>query len=237
VILKVSVIISTFSIKRERYIISCINSLRKQIMSPDEIILVLDPEVDLIEFYKSRLPSDVKIIVSDGFGLSNARNAGLKNAKGEIVAFIDDDAEADERWLESLVKNYEDPYVVGVGGPVKPLWENGRPAWFPEELDWIVGCTYKGLPEYRTIIRNPIGCNMSFRREVFKKVGFFKTEIGRIGKKLLAGEEAEFSLRIKDKIPDSKIIFEPAAIVYHRVDKHKMKLGYLLERSFYEGFS
>ena len=234
---RVSVIISTFSIDRANYVASCIKSLRKQKSLPEEIILVLDPDEALLEFYKSCMPNDVKIVVSEGYGLSYARNAGVKNAKGEIVAFIDDDAVADETWLENLVKNYNDPRVAGVGGFIKPIWESGRPIWFPEELDWIIGCSYKGLPKSKAYVRNPIGCNMSFRKDVFEEVGYFRVGIGRLGKKPVAGEEAELSMRILEKIPGAKIVHEPRAVVCHRVPKSRTHLKYVVKRSFYEGFS
>jgi glycosyltransferase involved in cell wall biosynthesis len=206
-------------------------------VKPDEIILVLDPLPELIDFYKSRLPEGVKIAVSRKFGLSNARNMGAKNAIGEIVAFIDDDAMADERWLENLVRNYEDPSVVCVGGFIKPFWENGFPKWFPEELYWIVGCSYKGLPGRRARVRNPIGCNMSFARSVFGKVGYFRSDMGRFGKTLLASEETELSIRISEKIPNSKIVYEPLAVVSHAVNRKRATLQYVWKRSFFEGIS
>jgi len=234
---KISVVISTYSKDRLGYLSGCIRSIKKQSLKPDEIILVLDPDPDLVEFYESKLTEDVMIVVSKKCGLSNARNAGIKRAKGEIIAFVDDDAVTDENWLENLVKNYEDSNVVGVGGLIKPLWENGYPAWFPEELNWIVGCSYKGLPKYKASVRNPIGCNMSFRKSVFEKVGYFRDDVGRFGKKLLAGEEPELSIRILEKIPNSKIIYEPSAMVHHRVNKNRTSLKYLLKRSFYEGVS
>jgi glycosyltransferase involved in cell wall biosynthesis len=233
----VSVIISTFSIDRANYVANCIKSLRKQTLLPEEIILVLDPDEALLEFYKSCMLHDVKIVVSEGYGLSYARNAGVKNAKGEIIAFIDDDAVADERWLENLVKSYDNPLVVGVGGLIKPIWESSRPIWFPEELDWIVGCSYKGLPKRKSYVRNPIGCNMSFRKDVFEKVGYFRVDVGRLGKKPVAGEEAELSMRILEKIPEAKIVHEPRAVVCHRVPKSRAHLKYVMNRSFYEGFS
>lgn len=234
---EVSVVVSTYSKDRLSYFLDCIESLRKQSFKAVEVILVLDPIANLVEFYKSRLSDDVKIVVSDKCGLSNARNVGVKNARGEIIAFIDDDAVADVNWLENIIKNYEDPDVVSVGGLIRPLWEKGSPAWFPEELNWVVGCSYKGLPENRACVRNPIGCNMSFRKSVFEKVGYFRSDVGRFGKKLLAGEEPEFSIRIYERISGAKIIFEPNAVVYHRVDKNRLSLRYLLKRAFYEGLS
>ena len=234
---RVSVIISVYSKKRYQYLLNCIDSLRRQSVKPYEVIVVLDPDSDLIDFFGKRLSNDVRIVVSDGYGLSNARNAGVKNAKGSIVAFIDDDAVADRDWLLNILKNYDTANVVGVGGLIVPLWESSRPSWFPEELNWVIGCSYKGLPEHKAFVRNPLGCNMSFRREVFEKVGYFKTDIGRFGKRLLSGEESEFSVRIMKNFPNAKIIYDPSAIVYHRVPKNRLGFRYLFIRSFNEGIS
>lgn len=233
----VSVVVSTYTVDRASHVLDCIRSLKSQTLPPKEVILVLDPNDELVNFYKSRVPFGVTLIVSEKPGLSCARNIGAKNALGEIVAFIDDDAIADEKWLENMVSNYDDLNVLGVGGFVKPLWENKRPTWFPEELNWIVGCSYKGLPENKSLIRNPIGCNMSFRKTVFEKVGYFRTDIGRFGKKLTANEETAFSIRVLEKMPGSKIVYDPSAVVYHMVDKTRANLKYVLKRSFYEGVS
>lgn len=234
---KISIIIATYSKERLGYLLECIQSLQKQSLKPTEIILVLDPNPDLVAFYKSKVPDDVTIVVSQRRGLSHARNTGVKTAKGEFLVFIDDDAIADPNWLETLVQNYDNPTVVGVGGRIKPLWSVRSPRWFPEELNWVVGCSYKGLPEYKTTVRNPIGCNMSFRRTVFEKVGYFRTDIGRFGKHLLASEETDFSLRTLDHLSKSRIVYDPFAIVYHHVDKSRTNIKYLWRRSFYEGVS
>lgn len=233
----VTVIISTYTKARSRYVLACIDSLRSQTLDPEEILLVLDPDEELRKFYTSLVPDCVLIVDSGGRGLSNARNSGVTMASGEIVAFIDDDATADRNWLRNLVDKYRDSDVVGVGGLIIPVWENGRPSWFPEELDWIVGCSYKGLPETETRVRNPIGCNMSFRRDVFQKVGNFKASFGRFGGKLLGSEEAEFSIRLLRKCPNSKIIFDPNAVVYHKIPRTRKTLSYFAKRSFYEGIS
>jgi len=75
------------------HVLDCIYSLQKQTLLPNEILLILDHDIELMKFFEAVVPSDVKILSSYGFGLSNARNAGVKNSKSEIVAFIDDDAE------------------------------------------------------------------------------------------------------------------------------------------------
>ena len=234
----VSVIVSTYTKDRFRDVNNCIDSLRSQTLQPNEILLVLDPNEELVAFFKSHIPSTVKIVVSDNVGLSDARNAGVKNAESDIVAFIDDDAIADKQWLENLLVSYDvDPAVIGVGGRIIPKWEDKRPFWFPEELDWVVGCSYQGQPLERKAIRNPIGCNMSFKRSVFDRVGYFRSDIGRFGNSLLCDEETEFSLRVLNGIDNSKIFYEPAAIVHHNVTRARGKVSYLWKRSFYEGLS
>ncbi len=234
---KVSVVISSYTEQRLDDILRCISSLRKQTLSPTEIILVLDPSEKLVRFYRSRLPPSVKIIVSTRFGLSHARNTGIQAAKGTVIAFIDDDAQADEDWLSNLMKNYKDPNVMGVGGFVAPKWHGHRPQWFPEELDWIIGCSYKGLPTKKSLVRNPLGCNMSFRSEILKEVGYFKSNIGRMGTTLLSDEETEISMRILREIPNAKLIYDPSAVVHHNVDIQRASLPYIWKRSFYEGIS
>jgi glycosyltransferase involved in cell wall biosynthesis len=233
----VSVVVSTYTKERLRDVKRCIKSLKRQTLHPSEIILVLDPNEELVNFYRSKVSEAVRIVVSDHVGLSDARNAGIKNANGEVVAFIDDDATADAKWLENLMVNYEDIDVVGVGGRIDPKWEGQRPFWFPEELYWIIGCSYQGQTLERKEIRNPIGCNMSFRRSVFEKVGYFRSDIGRFGKALLCDEETEFSVRALNTIANSKILYEPSAIVHHNVNEVRGSVKYLWQRSFYEGLS
>lgn len=114
-------------------------------------------------------------------GLSGARNSGVAVATGAIVAFLDDDAVAEPDWLERLAAHYADPNVIGVGGSVKTDWLHGRPRCFPREFDWVVGCSYRGLPEATSRVRNPIGANMSFRAEVLHRTGGFTSGRDRQG--------------------------------------------------------
>jgi len=234
---EVSVVVSTYTSDRLNDVLACVDSLRRQTLPPKEIILALDPDDDLERFYRSRMPTDVSIVISEGFGLSNARNAGVRNARSSIVAFIDDDAIADKDWLRNLVQNYSDPHIEGVGGKIEPIWEAGCPIWFPEELGWAYGCSYKGLPQRRASVRNSIGANMSFRKDVFERIGYFNGRIGRIGTELLAGEEADLSLRILEGIPESRIVYDPSAIVHHVVHGNRTNLKFLLKVCFYQGLS
>ncbi len=233
----VAVVISVYSIDRANDAVDCIESVKNQTLAPKEIIVVLDPDDVLVDYYKKRLGSDVKLVTSDAFGLSSARNMGIKSSDSELIAFIDDDAVADCNWLKNIIANFEDPSVIGAGGRIIPMWPDKDPGWFPEELYWIVGCSYKGLPTSKAEIRNPIGCNMVFRRSLFDRVGLFSTILGRVGNVLLGHDDTEFGIRAKRRVVGSKIVYVPEAVVYHRVAKRRVSFRYVLERSYAEGFS
>lgn len=235
--MRISVIICTYGIERVDDVVEAIDSVNNQNYSAHEIIVVIDKNEILLRKLCDTLPTNVRIVVSPEKGLSNARNIGIKNSKNEIVAFLDDDAIADSNWLSTIVKDFDDPNVVVVGGKIEPLWTNGRPKWFPEELDWIVGCIYKGHPEERCFVRNVIGCNMAFRKDVFQKAGYFSNYIGRHGTKLLACEEMELCVRISEILPNSKILYEPTARVFHKVHSYRQTYNYLITRAFNEGIS
>jgi len=88
-----SVIISTYTRERVNDVKRCIESLYNQTLKPYEVILVLDPDDELVKFYKKELSDlDVKIVKSDKYGLSSARNKGVEVAESDFIAFIDDDA-------------------------------------------------------------------------------------------------------------------------------------------------
>jgi len=236
--MKVSVIICTYSLERLNDTVDAVDSILKQTYTDLEVIISVDHNEKLLQVLKERFPEEVLFAFNNNVkGLSDTRNAGVKKATGDIIAFIDDDAKADKRWAEVLVSNYTDPDVLSVGGKLVPLWEKNRPSWFPEELDWVVGCTYKGHPQEKKEVRNLIGCNMSFRREVFARIGNFKPTIGRLGKIPLAGEEMEYCVRLQAMFTRGKVLFDPEAVVYHKVDKQRESLKYILKRSYGEGVS
>ena len=114
-----------------------------------------------------------------------------------------------------------------------------RPDYLPEELYWLVGVTHEGFAEEKvTQVRNTFGPNMSFRRGVFQKVGLFNENLGfaRRGTSYMQGEEAEFTLRIKQKLGQG-VLYNPKALVYHKIPPSKVKVKALLKRAFYQGYS
>jgi len=235
---KVSVIICAYTMERLNDIYEAVDSVLAQTLKPHEVILVVDHNGELYQELKDHLPSEVKILENNGDqGVSETRNVGIRAAKGEIIAFIDDDTVAEKDWLEKLTEPFQSADVIAVGGRAIPIWSNGtRPSWFPEELDWIVGCTYKGLPLKGNEIRNVPGCNMAFNRNVFNRVDFFRSDIGGVKETPRGGEEAELCLRIKNEMPDALILYKPDATIHHKVPMYRASLKYLIQRSYNEGF-
>ena len=231
--MKISFIVCTYNIEFFSDTITCINSLINQDYTNKEILLVMDKNDKLYNMFLSSLPKSVNIIINTQPGLSEARNLGIINADGDIVVFIDDDAVADKYYVSNLVKNYEDEKIIGIYGKIFP---KGKPN-YPEELYWLGGFTNKGFPEERCEVRNGYGCNMSFRRYVFDKVGLFNTNFGRTGKKLNTCEETEFSIKALNSLNGYKIIYDPSIIVYHKVHKYRQSLRYIIKRAYNEGIA
>lgn len=236
--MRISVIICCYSIERFVDILAAIDSIIDQTHPNREVVLVVDRNNELYDKLSSALTNSmVHIVFSKNAGLSEARNAGIVSASGDVIAFLDDDAVADKEWLKNLVINYDDPNIIGVGGNIKPLWVDDPPVWLPKELYWTIGCIYKGHPEEKTEIRNTFGSNISFKREIFDRIGGFNDKIGRIDEKSYTAEEMEFSSRALSLIPGSKIIYDPRAIVHHRIYTERQKLKNILKRAYGEGKS
>jgi glycosyltransferase involved in cell wall biosynthesis len=163
-------------------------------------------------------------------GVSNARNAGIAQVgAGSAIAFIDDDAVAAPDWLERMAAAYRDESVLAVGGHIEPVWETGRPGWFPAEFDWVVGCSYEGLPERIATVRNVTGTNMSFRRQVLSTLGGFEGRFGR------CCDETELCIRARQRWPDRPIVYDPAVRVRHRVPAERARWRYFVDRCYLEG--
>jgi GT2 family glycosyltransferase len=214
-----------------------VGALRGQTLLPAQIVVVVDHNEELLDRLRASL-TDVTVVANSGTrGLSGARNTGVEHATADIVAFIDDDAIPAPGLLERHAAGYADQAVIGVGGAVNPAWEATPPRWFPAEFGWVVGCSYKGLPGVPSSIRNFIGCNMSFRRDVFDSVGGFLTGLGRVDLVPAGCEETEFCIRLSRRLPAGKLWFDPDASVRHSVPAARATWSYFRSRCYMEGRS
>jgi glycosyltransferase involved in cell wall biosynthesis len=235
--LDVSVICCTYTEDRWDDLVAAVESVQRQTFAPYEIIIVIDHNPCLLELARCKLPGVVVVENKEQRGLSGARNSGIAVARGKVIAFLDDDAIAAPDWLMQLTKGYQDARVLGVGGAITPLWLGGQPGWFPEEFNWVVGCTYRGLPQTASPVRNLIGCNMSFRREVLEIMGGFRKEVGRVGTRPLGCEETELCIRALQQWSKGVLLYEPGSQVHHRVPPNRACWRYFRERCCAEGLS
>jgi glycosyltransferase involved in cell wall biosynthesis/GT2 family glycosyltransferase len=233
----ISVLICAYTLDRLDVLSQAIESVNAQSVPAHEIVLVIDHSPELLAEAKRRWPDLNLLENQEEQGLSGARNSGVAACSGDVVAFLDDDALAAPDWLERLTEAYSDPNVLGAGGTVRPAWVEGKPAWFPPEFDWVVGCTHSGMPRQREAVRNLVGANMSFRRETLAEVGAFRHELGRVGTIPAGCEETDLCIRVGKRWPEAQILYDPAAAVDHFVPASRGTREYFTSRCRGEGRS
>lgn len=234
---RASVIVCSFSSDRYPRLVAAVDSVRGQTRAADELIVVIDHNPELAARVRERFPDVVTVESSGPPGLSGARNTGTATATGEIVVYLDDDAVAEPGWLAALTAHYARPDVLGVGGAAVPDWEVGRPRWWPDEFDWVIGCSYRGLPTSAAPVRNLMGCSMSLRRRVVDAVGGFDGALGRTASGAAGCEETELCIRAAERFPHGVFLHEPVAVVRHHVPAARGTFGYFRSRCRAEGVS
>lgn len=233
----ISVVLCAYTLERIELLAAAIESLGAQTAAPHEIVLVIDHSPELEAESRRRWPQAKIVANAEQQGLSGARNTGLAESSGAVVAFLDDDAVPAPDWIERLGAAYADARVLGAGGTVRPDWAAGRPRWFPPEFDWVVGCTHSGMPQETEAVRNLVGANMSFRREALVEAGGFRHELGRVGKIPAGCEETDLCIRIGQRHPEAEILYDPAAVVDHHVPAERGRFSYFSSRCRGEGRS
>lgn len=235
--LQVSVVVCAYTERRWEQTRVAVESVLSQHPGPVEVLLVIDHNADLAARARREL-AGITVLESDGTpGLSGARNTGLRAATQPVTVYLDDDAVARPGWLTSLVEPYRSSDVVATGGGVHPLWPGLRPKWLPPEFDWVVGCSYRGLPESVGPVRNPIGANMSLRTGLALEVGGFDAAVGRVGTRPGGCEETELAIRLTASRPGSAVFYVPSAVVDHHVGQERLKFRYFVRRCWHEGLS
>jgi len=183
-----------------------------------------------------------RLLRVDRAGLSLARNAGLAAATTPWIAYIDDDACAAPDWARAIAASVArlPPDAAALGGPILPSWEAPCPPWWPPELipaltvlNWSsAGRVGDGsLPPHV----EPYGANMVFRTAALRAVGGFPPQLGRIGRKLLSGEEAWVMRALRGA--GHAIHYDPAIVVTHSIQAARLTPRWLLRRQFWSGVS
>ncbi len=235
----ISVIICAHTLDRWELLRSAVSSAVAE--RPDDVVVVIDHNHELLTKALEHLatpsgPARVRVIAnSNQSGLSGARNTGIASTDATIVAFIDDDAEVIPGWIGHLSAPFSDESVVAVGGRAMPARPDRFPAWWPHEYNWVVGCSWTGLPDALTEVRNVIGCCMAFRRVALVETEGFDPALGRVGSNAAGCEETELCIRLRKS--GARVLYEPRATVLHHVDDRRLTARYFVRRCWSEGRS
>jgi glycosyltransferase involved in cell wall biosynthesis len=238
--MEVSVVICTHALDMYDHFSEAVDSVLAQTYAHVELVIIVDGTSKVydqaVDDYGDR--DDTMVECNDeNVGLLASRNRGAKLSSGDVVAFIDDDAVADEQWIELLVQAYENKDAIAVGGEMIPDWVAGKPMFLPEEFYWLVGVTHRGFAERQGEVRNTFGSNISFRREVFVEMSGFDTGVGgRQGDMNLQGGETELCVRMRSKYGQG-VWYEPEAKVAHKVFHYRTNITWLFDRALWQGYS
>ena len=210
-----------------------------------EIIVVANACTDdtarVVEEMQALVPDGVRLrrIDEEKPGLSQARNRGLEEARSELIAYFDDDAEAQAGWLDAIELAFlRSPKVAVVGGPVVPLWPTGRaPGWLDGSIKgFFTILDYGSEARCLTAAHEWLaGTNIAFRRSRLLNAGGFSTRLGRYAGLLLSNEEIDATRRITAF--GDEAWYCPAMRVKHHVHHERITRRWLLRRAFWQGIS
>lgn len=246
----VSIVITSYTVKRLKDVCELIDSLAKQTYQSIEVLIIVEKSQELYDKleeyisnrYKDGLSRNIRLILcKNDLGMSQARNLGAKIAKGSIIAFIDDDAVPSNEWVEEIVRTFEmDPSIIGVTGQALPLWEGRSMDWLPKELHWIIGAT-TWYDDYKMQdVRHTWGMNMAFKRNDFLACGGFSAMYGLKSGEMegiarFPHEDVEFCLRLKKR--GGHIVYNPSIKVFHKVSSSKVTLRFFVKHAYIQGFA
>jgi glycosyltransferase involved in cell wall biosynthesis len=208
----VSVIVCTHN--RAHRLEQTLNSLQQMMVLVDlawELIIVdnnsSDNTKEVIDSFINKSSLHVKYVVERDQGISHARNMGIQEASGHIIAFTDDDCIVDRYWITSISKEFhKDESIAGIGGRVLLYDKMDRPVSIRVHEERTI------LSSADRILKLMIGCNMAFARPVFDEIGIFDTDFG-VGSRFASSEDLDFLYRVYKK--GLKIVYSPDILVYH----------------------
>jgi len=185
---------------------------------------------------RDRRGAPLRYILEPTPGLCLARNTGVRAAQNEVVAIVDDDLYFEPGWLAHIARPFrESAEIACVGGKILPLFEAGRPAWSTDALTAVWATRLGDVCRRIRYPEHPYGANMAVRKSVYEALGGFDLRLGRKPGGLRSNEEPEFSLRV-DKA-GLTIVYEPAAVVHHRVSATMARPEWICSRFYWQGVS
>jgi GT2 family glycosyltransferase len=170
-------------------------------------------------------------------GKTNALNAGIREARGEILALTDDDVIVDPHWVAEIYTAFQEYDCSAVGGRIIPRWTCKKPAWI-EFNGPFRHPAYGGIVNFDKgdqafeLTATAVGANMGLRKSIFKKYGPYRPDLNRVTD-LLGGEDTEYCFRLRHA--GERIMYAPRAVVYHPVEKYRTSRKYLRSFAFHYG--
>jgi len=214
---------------------------QQKFQEPFEVIVVDNRSTDRTKQVtlevQTLMQASVRYVYEERLGLSVARNRAIREAKGEYILFLDDDAAASPDWIGEIVRLFDRDAQVGcVGGKIEPVWEGGAPAWLPEENRTLYSILdYAGEVKEMQAPDIPFGANMGLRASLFQGMAAFREDLGRVGSNLLSSEESELIGRVRSR--GWKVIYTPHAFVLHKIPRSRISRKWLLRRIYWQGVS
>jgi glucosyl-dolichyl phosphate glucuronosyltransferase len=232
----ISVVVCTYN--RVSSLRKTLESLGQMLVPPDltwELIVVDNNSTDdtrvVVGDFTRTSGLNVRYVFEPKQGLSHARNAGVANSTGEIVAFIDDDVLILQQWLRELARTFVQFDCIGVAGRIIPVWDGvTKPDWLATAGPYFL---HGPIPDFdcgdeaKEIRSLPVGANMAFRKSAFAKYGFFRPDFGAgasSGTQL--GEDFEFCQRLIRA--GERLVYSPQAVVFHPAVEKRITKGYYL---------
>src|SRR6185436_13962447 len=236
-----SVAICTY--KRASLLNHVLDSVARQSLAKDqfEIVIVDNGSTDRtreVVAAAQMKDSRIRYVVEPKAGIAHARNRALQEARGENLAFIDDDAWADPKWLENLIAPLRSisPTPECIAGPVSLVWDGRRPDWFPDRFESLL-CRYDmgDAPHFLSADGYLLTTNSLFHRKTLLRLGGMRTDLGHKRKSLLGGEDNDIFKRLIAN--GHRVYYQPTAHVNHPVPKERQTHRFLLRRLFWDGAS
>lgn len=236
-------IICTYN--RAKYIGNLLESIAANDLSKSEYEILLvdnnctDNTREICEaFASAHKDVNFRYVVEPEQGLSAARNKGIKEAKGDIIVYIDDDALIDPPYLRTYAEWFAShPETMACGGPIEPLYETAEPSWMTPYTKALLTAWMNYGDKVREYPkgRYPGGGNAAYRKEVFEKVGLFNTSLGRRGSNLMGSEEKD----IFDKMYalGMQVLYLPTPILHHIIPQTKLEPDYFNRLTLQMGIS
>lgn len=231
--MKITVILCTYN--RCQSLATALESLAA-LQLPESVaweVLVVDNNSNdqtrpVIEAYCRKYPGRFQYLFEARPGKSHALNAGIRQAGGDILAFVDDDVTVEPEWLQRLTSSLNNGKWVGSGGRVLPEKKFSPPRWMSTEGRYALAplAVFDLGLEAKPLDESPFGTNMAFQKRMFEKYGDFRTDLGPRPGSEIRNEDTEFGRRLLEA--GERLRYEPDAVVYHSVPQKRIQKDYFL---------